>query len=79
VYAPRTISGIGLSPLLTPLIYGVVLILILLVLPQGLGGLLAKLAARIRGPKPPTRVRDVAPAGPVVSTEERAPETVPPL
>ncbi|HEX5206073.1 branched-chain amino acid ABC transporter permease [Paractinoplanes rhizophilus] len=68
VYAPQSISSAGLSPLLTPLIYGVVLILILLVLPQGLGGLLAKLGARIRGPLPPTRVRP-APAPEVPAKE----------
>jgi branched-chain amino acid transport system permease protein len=78
VYAPQTISTIGASPLLTPLIYGVVLIVILLVLPQGLGGLLAKVAARIRGPLPPTRIRDAVPAGAAASPPKLAPEPVPP-
>ncbi|MER7003676.1 branched-chain amino acid ABC transporter permease [Dactylosporangium sp. NPDC000555] len=75
VYAPQGIGEIGASPLLTPLIYGAALILILLVLPQGIGGLLAKVARRITGPPAPTRVRTAAaapdPAGEPSSPPDR--------
>lgn len=77
VYAPQGIGEIGASPLLTPLIYGVALIVILLVMPQGVGGLLAKAARRIAGPPAPTRVRPAAAATPAAPPLE--PEAVPPL
>ncbi|SEE58271.1 branched-chain amino acid ABC transporter permease [Jiangella alba] len=46
VFTPRVIADAGVNPLLTPLLFGVALILILLYLPRGVGGLLQDLARR---------------------------------
>jgi branched-chain amino acid transport system permease protein len=52
VYSTNVIPTLGLNPLLTPVVYGVVLILVLYFLPQGAGGLLRSIDDGLRKRRP---------------------------
>lgn len=74
VYTTNVIPTIGLNPLLTPVVYGVVLILVLYFLPQGVGGLLRSIDDALRARRTDAVSRGAVGGGDLPDVpDERAP------